>query len=72
MIKTIIVSEKAEKEIRTATVWYDKQLLNLGNRFIEELTHHFNKIQKNPGIYKKVIGDIQRCLMKIFLTLFSL
>lgn len=49
----VIVSNKAAGEILKATIWYDKQSVGLGNRFIEKLEYYFNRIQKYPDMYKK-------------------
>jgi toxin ParE1/3/4 len=66
MIKIIVVSNKAEVEIRKAAIWYDEQSPGLSERFIKELDYFLSRIENAPHTYKMVDKNIHRCLMKIF------
>lgn len=56
----------AEAEMIEAALWYEKQQINLGKRFLVSVQNAINKISINPILYPFVESDIRRCLIKTF------
>jgi plasmid stabilization system protein ParE len=49
----VIVSPRAEKEIRSSWDWYEDRQQGLGDRFASEVISKLRKIQQNPEVYSR-------------------
>jgi hypothetical protein len=62
----IIISQFAELELKQAVNYYNGKKPGLGDEFVAELDYIFEKIQKNPGMFPKVIERTQKAVLKRF------
>jgi plasmid stabilization system protein ParE len=46
------ISEAAKSELREAFLWYEDQLVNLGDKFQEEIFSAFESIKSNPNKFQ--------------------
>jgi hypothetical protein len=51
MAFVILLQEEALHEMQKAYDWYEVQLTNLGQEFLEELYAQFDKLKQNPTHY---------------------
>ncbi len=54
MVYNIIVSTEAAKDISEAYTFYEDQQTGLGDRFLNELAHFFEKLKHHPTYYSFV------------------
>jgi plasmid stabilization system protein ParE len=66
MVEKVIITPKANNDLRDIIEWYDNQSYLAGDRFLDEFNYGIEKITASPSLYKFVAKDIQRCLLKIF------
>ena len=66
MTLNVIARSSAENDITEAIKWYDKQLLGLGTRFLNDIDQTINLIKDNPKIYSKVYKNFRRALLNKF------
>lgn len=57
MVDKIIVTNKANKDLKDVLDWYDNHSGEAGDRFLEELNIYVAKIAAFPSHYKMVTGD---------------
>jgi toxin ParE1/3/4 len=62
----ILVKPSAEKEIRAAREWYEREQSNLGDHFIKSLDQLFEKILKNPKVFVLRYRNVRMGLTKRF------
>jgi toxin ParE1/3/4 len=62
----VILHPEAQKELRDAAVYYEKQNAGLGFRFIDAVESGFRQIQRSPATWRCLRGDIRRFLVKTF------
>jgi len=62
----LIVRPEAEKELEEAFVWYEQQIVGLGNQFLLAVDAAINSIQRNPLQYPVIYKDIRRTLTRRF------
>lgn len=64
----IIISTAAENDTNESYIYYEQQQPGLGERFLEELTEFYNKLQLHPSHYSFVSGQssIRALPLKIF------
>jgi len=48
-------------DLRSATNWYDKIDIGLGNRFRKAVNTQFNLVEGSPLIFGKAQGEIRAC-----------
>lgn len=51
MTHKVYLRPDAEMDIKEAANWYEKQLKNLGDEFLDEVLFAFKTISENPFIY---------------------
>ena len=66
MIYQLIINEKAQKEFEEAAVWYEGQLVGLGNRFINIVQAKLELITEFPERYPKRKRNFREAPIKIF------
>ena len=66
MTYTFTVSQRAEKHIECAYLWYEEQKPELGIRFLEALELAFSSIKSNPLLYSFRKNNIRGCIIKRF------
>ena len=62
----LIVRPEAEAELEEAFVWYEQQVVDLGNQFLLVVDATINSIQRNPLQYPVIYKDIRRALTRRF------
>lgn len=68
---TFRVLAAADLEIVEAALWYDGQRPNLGDEFVQEVAHAFERIQRDPSLFGYLEGqvghdEVRRCLLNRF------
>lgn len=68
-MKLRILSE-AEEEAHASAIWYDEQLVGLGDDFLDELSAALQKIEENPNRFPRLetakSKQIRRCCLARF------
>jgi len=62
----LIIRPDAEAEVREAFLWYEEQLVGLGEAFLSELDRELVGILAYPEGHATVRGDIRRALLRRF------
>ncbi|HLJ73174.1 MAG TPA: type II toxin-antitoxin system RelE/ParE family toxin [Thermoanaerobaculia bacterium] len=60
------IRASARDDIREAFDWYDHQSAGLGDRFVGELDHVFERLTTDPRIYQVVHKEVRRALTRRF------
>jgi len=60
------VESCADKDISDAVFWYEKQLKELGARFLLCVDAAIQSIQRNPKAYPEVYKEFRRALIQRF------
>lgn len=75
---SLTLSSAAAKDVINISLWYDRQINGLGNRFLQKLKYTLDKIQLSPtsfsGIKSKVEirkGSIRGFPYKVYFLLFT-
>jgi plasmid stabilization system protein ParE len=63
---TILILEKADRELTEAALWYEEQSPGLGNRFIKMVEKKLELIVGYPDRYPKRKGNFREALVNIF------
>ncbi len=63
---TISVSQRAQKEIAEAFLWYEDKQVGLGKKLLQLFDDKIAILQKNPNQYPAVHKSIRRALIKKF------
>jgi plasmid stabilization system protein ParE len=63
---TVRLTDEAERDIRDAALWYERQRLGLGHEFLDQLLLTRDRIAANPEAYQPVHGVIRRAPMRRF------
>lgn len=61
-----IVTVKAKRQIRKATLWYEKERVGLGTSFLDRVTEAFTEIQSAPLRPAIVFRDVRIAMMSRF------
>lgn len=48
------ILREAEEETHAAAMWYDEQLVGLGDAFLDELVSALQQIERNPERFPKL------------------
>lgn len=62
----IVIHENADEDLVAAAVFYESRETDLGQEFLEELSHCFRRIAENPFSYSLHFDDYRRYLMGRF------
>lgn len=65
-IYIIILQEEAIQDMQDAYDWYEEQLLNLGEEFLEEVYKIFEKIKRNPQHFGIAFNEFRNVRLKRF------
>ena len=66
MAKNLIIRPEAEEDIAETYEWYESKEKGLGDDYITEVENLLNRIQENPKLFIKLIGELRRALTKRF------
>lgn len=66
MKRALIIRPEAERDMRDAYVWYEKQVQGLGANFLLNVDAALRSLQRNPSQYPLVHREIRRCLVRRF------
>lgn len=62
----MVIGQLAERDIRDARAWFNRQEDGLGDQFFEPVKETVRRIAANPDIYRPVFGDARRAPVKSF------
>jgi toxin ParE1/3/4 len=60
------IRASARDDIREAFDWYEQQSAGLGEQFVAELDHVFERLTSDPRIYQVVYKEVRRALTRRF------
>ncbi len=60
----VFILPAAREEISTARDWYEGEVLGLGARFFDELTHQIEGISTSPFHFPMVQADVRRARLR--------
>ena len=62
------LAAEAIQDASEISLWYEKQLAGLGDRFLNELNLTLDRIEQNPFAFGKIDSrsDIRKCYIKQF------
>jgi plasmid stabilization system protein ParE len=63
---TLIVQPEAETDLDGAFRWYEARRIGLGDEFLQELAHAFQRVAKQPSRYAIVHRGTRRALLRRF------
>lgn len=63
---TIHIRPEAEIDIEEASLWYQKQQVGLGDKFLDEIQQSVKRIGENPYLYLVVHKNVRRTLLHKF------
>ena len=64
MTRSTFVLPEAQRDIKEASLWYERQETGLGLRFIREVRASIRFIRDNPLRFPRVEEDVRRALLK--------
>lgn len=65
-MKPLVLLEEAERDILTATRWYDGLAPGLGDAFLWRLEEAIQRLRSYPEIYQVVFDDVRRVALRRF------
>lgn len=63
---TLKLSERAVVEFEESYHYYESKVINLGDRFQQELLVQFMRIEKNPNQFQRIDHGFRVCRVKTF------
>ena len=66
MTYEVLLRPEAEVDIQEAYRWYELQAKGLGEEFIRTLDACFSVLQRSPGAFAPVHGNVRRALLRRF------
>jgi plasmid stabilization system protein ParE len=66
MNRPLVIRRLAERDLKQATRWYDKQRQGLGDDLMDEVVETIDKILDRPLSFPVVYRDIRRALLDRF------
>ena len=63
---TLLLSEKARKEIEKSWLWYEEREAKLGDRFLEEVVRKLDTITQNPLVYTLRHSEYREAVLSVF------
>lgn len=62
----LILRKEAEEDIKSAYEWHEKQRVNLGIAFVDEIESKLKEVEEYPDLYMEVMKNVRRALCKRF------
>ena len=62
----LIVRKEAEKDLTSASEWYENQRKGLGHDFLLCVEAKINTLIDNPKMYQKIYKNVRRALIRKF------
>ena len=62
----LVVSTKAQREIRDATVWYEEQARGLSAEFLRAIELNLDHVQRNPLLLAEALPGLRRIGLRRF------
>ncbi len=62
----LILRQEAERDLSDAHAWYEERMPGLGSSFLAATERTLEAIEREPGRFPRVRGDIRRALMRRF------
>ena len=62
----VVVESSAKLDLKAAHEWYEQQLPNLGNEFLNSTELEFRILEENPEIYQIIFLEIRRAPIRRF------
>ena len=56
----------AQRDIRRAFSWYERQRSGLGTDLVNELDAVYERLAKNPYAYQEVLSGVRRAILRRF------
>ena len=66
MTLSVHLRPEAEQDIEDAAGWYEKQLVGLGNEFLDEVLVTLERVAELPSLYPAIYRNTQRALIHRF------
>jgi len=66
MVKRLIVSPSAKRDIAEAHIWYEARSAGLGDYFLRQLDECFAAISQRPMMFEVVVDEHRRALLSKF------
>ncbi len=66
MTLTIYIRPDAEQDLEDAAGWYEKQLVGLGNEFLNEILITLERVAELPSLYPTIHRNTHRALTRRF------
>jgi toxin ParE1/3/4 len=58
--------ELAERELNDAALYYERESVGLGIKFLDEVENYIGAIVKNPNAGKRLRGQVRRRILRKF------
>ncbi|MBX3459787.1 MAG: type II toxin-antitoxin system RelE/ParE family toxin [Planctomycetes bacterium] len=65
-MKAVVIEPAAERQIRQAFAWYERQSTGLGQRFVDELDRLIQSISQFPRSFPEVTAGVRRAVEQRF------
>lgn len=62
----LVVSTKAQREIRDATAWYEEQTRGLSTEFLRAIELNPGYVQRNPLLFAETLPGLRRIGLRRF------
>ncbi len=62
----LVVSTKAQREIRDATAWYEEQTRGLSAEFLRAIELSLGHVQRNPLLFAETLPGLRRIGLRRF------
>ena len=66
MTPQFIVRPEAERDLRAAYVWYEGQVIGLGDEFLMKIDVAFAVIRRHPLAFPIIYEDVRRAVVRRF------
>ena len=60
------IRPEAERDVRTAFSWYEKQRTGLGRELVAELDAVYKRLCENPYLYADIRNGVRRAIVRRF------
>ncbi|HQT01005.1 MAG TPA: hypothetical protein PL023_11945 [Thiobacillus sp.] len=62
----LVISIRAQRDIRDATAWYEEQAQGLSTEFLRAVELNLGYVLRNPGLFAEVLPSIRRIGLRRF------
>ena len=66
MAYEVRIRPEAERDVRKAFSWYEKQRLALGRELVVELDAVYERLSENPYLYADIRNGVRRAIVRCF------